>query len=765
MKKYLLSIFFVAAMLVAPAAAADLFPVEQIAADGFTSWGYMDDSGKQAIPFQYQSASAFTEDGFASVTNSNGSTAVIDETGKVIVSFRTAPDSVAFDTDEIAFQYENFTIYFDKHGQEIAQIPGASGFFSAEGLVTFQDDSGLWGYAAKDGSITLPAVYRQAGAFTDGFAVVQLTDGGYAVIDCAGNALTLPRDAVPVYPEVYGGKLLVLSNGTRSALYTFSTEKDAAGQTLYTGAYLSDYIYQEISAFHDGCAAARLNNRWGILNLNGMPTVDFQYNYLSYMGSGVYAARGEDGASAIDASGALIYRTFVYVGGFQDISHGVAWHGTTDSGIIFFSKVGGYITKLDNAEKPTILTSDVALVTIGGTPQYVRLHDKKILYSPARSYDLGYCKITSTSYEKYLGTDKSGQEYGISLTYPVVSGMADRTVQSKINDAIESFFLDGPALATTRTPVSGSYGVRLRGRLLIVWADCISGSGDGSTIWNDNITLDLATGETYNLTTDLLNKNYASVVRKLLPSDIPMYLFSYPRITEHGISFYYNTLQNSQKGQRAPASTAYKLTFDQLRDALRTDSECYRALNGTAVGTLDQYKGYADVPEGHWAYAAIQAVSEADLMHGDGTHFQPDKTITGAEIASIMVRFLQLDTSTIAAPAGSPWYYIEATAAERAGLTAGLDDPIAYTSAMSRADAMQILANTLQKRSMSTLSAAEADTVLSRFSDASLVPANRKNAAALCVKAGLIVGSNGKLGAQQSFTRAQFAQILSVLLA
>ena len=119
---------------------------------------------------------------------------------------------------------------------------------------------------------------------------------------------------------------------------------------------------------------------------------------MSYMGEGVYAVRSDDGSvAAIDASGGIIYRTYGYVGGFDTITHGVAWHGTMDNGIIFFSKVGGYITKLTNAENPTILTDDIALVTIGGKRQYVRLHDKKTLYSPERSYDLGYCKITTTS--------------------------------------------------------------------------------------------------------------------------------------------------------------------------------------------------------------------------------------------------------------------------------------------------------------------------------------------------------------------------------
>lgn len=88
MKKYLLSIFFAVMALTFPAAAVDLFPVDAVSADGYTSWGYMAEDGTQAIPYQYASASAFTEDGLATVTSDSGSLAVIDETGRQVVPFR-----------------------------------------------------------------------------------------------------------------------------------------------------------------------------------------------------------------------------------------------------------------------------------------------------------------------------------------------------------------------------------------------------------------------------------------------------------------------------------------------------------------------------------------------------------------------------------------------------------------------------------------------------------------------------------------------------
>lgn len=123
--------------------------------------------------------------------------------------------------------------------------------------------------------------------------------------------------------EVYDGKLVVMESGNRSALFS-----------LETGTLLSDYIYQDISPFRDGYAMMRLNNRWGIMNLNGVTTLPFQYNYLSYMGE-AYTRRVPTTATfrPLDANGNLT--TAPFVRGLLDASsmasHGMAPWTTASS--------------------------------------------------------------------------------------------------------------------------------------------------------------------------------------------------------------------------------------------------------------------------------------------------------------------------------------------------------------------------------------------------------------------------------------------------
>ncbi len=750
MKKYLLSLIFAAFIAILPAAAVDLFPINDISADGNTSWGYMNEDGQQVIPFQFASADPFTEEGLAAVTNSRGEMAVIDENGRRIIGFRAAPQQIEYGDHEIAFRYETETTYFTKQGQLLCTIPGAQGFFSEEGLVAVKRGN-RWGYANRENTLVLPARYRQAGNFQQGYAVVQQEGNGYAVIDTAGNAIPLPSDGTPKYMEVYGGKAVILSNGNRMSLYSLETQTPVV-----------EYMYQEISPFENGYAMLRVNGNWGIINLNGNITLPIQYHYLSYMGEGVYAARDADGyVSAIDANGNLIYRTYVYAGGFESIEHGLSWHGTMDNGIIFFSRVGGYVSKLPNAENPKILTEDVALVTMNGKQQYVRLHDVHPLYSPEREYDMEFFKVTTASYEKYLGK-RNGQEYGWSLTYPVLSGMNDRTIQSKLNGMIESFFLSGPSAEARSRKLEGSYGLMVHGRVLTVWADCTCGEGEGAFIWNDSLMLDLVTGKRYNLMDDLFQTGYEPALGELLWEGFSLEEITCPRMTYSGVAFYLNQPQG--RAQRAPAVQECTLSFNQLKDIIDTEGELWQALGGSAVGVLLTYQGYDDVPEGHWAYDSIKAISEADIMQGNGSLFRPDDLITVAEVCAIMVRVFRLDTTSITPPDGAAWYYTEATAAKKAGLTNGLGEQINYTAAMTRVDAMQVIANMLVQQGEPALTnQSEIESYLSQFSDNGLVPENRRAAAALCVKTGAIVGSDGKLGTQDVFTRAQFAQILNGL--
>lgn len=783
MKKYLLSAVFTLMLLLVPAAAVSAFPVDYTAQNGVTTWGYMDEDGRQTVSFQFSSATPFNEYGFAVVGNQNGQVAVINASGEPVIPFQTGlPEMFTFAEDQIIFRYgTEKTLVYQPDGTLIGTFGHTAGFFR-DGLIAVADANGKWGYAYQDGTMAIAPQFLSAGTFSGGRAIAQKASG-YVVLTLTGDLpltpvepaepdgettgetdsgipvpvyteVQLPRGATPVYDEIYEEDLVVLSDGSRMALYSLENQS-----------FVTDYIYQSISPFQEGYTMMRMNNRWGIVNDKGTVTVDFMYNYLSYMGEGIYAARGEDGyATAIDANGNLVYRTYLYAGGFEEIRYGLSWHGTDDNRIIFFSKVGGYVTSFENAEDPEILTGNVAVLRKNGVRQYVRLSDGKTLYTPQRTYSLGEITAYTVEYEKYLGTKSDGVEWTWDISYPQIRGLADETVQDKINSAIETFFIEGPSFSARSLPLRGTYGISLNGSVLAVWANCISGLGEGASVWNDNIALDLTTGERYRVVNDLFVRDYLDVLTPLLPENVPYYMLSYVRTGDTGISFY---LCESATALSGPSVKEISINYEQIDSAIDKEGDYWKALHTAlpaqgAAGNM-QAVVYSDVSSDFWAYDSICRVTEAGLMQGDGGKFAPARQITTAEATATVVRLLDLETEEAAA--GSAWYVPETDAARKAGLLEGFPASTQFNAPIARADVMQLLSNALlMQDGVKALSSTQTETVLALFTDSAALPADRRQAAALCVQQGLIVGDSGKLNPAQSMTRAEFSSVLAAML-
>ncbi len=749
MKKHILSVLCSLMLLAGAAAATDtaLFPAPYTGEDGVARWGYLDENGTQRVGNFYAAAEPFNEYGFAVVRNAKGETGVIDETGKTVIEPRESPRAVDFAVGAIAYRYAEESVYFDDSGAETGTYEGAAGFFSS-GLLRVQR-GGRWGYSNAAGALVLPAQYEEAGDFVGGRALVKKTGGTYAVQYASGARAGLPAE--PESLTIGQGGLIVLRDEGKYRLYSLDTDR-----------YLTP-AYDKLEIEDDGYVAAQQDKKWGILTHQGTVSVPLQYYYLSYMGEGAYAVRGASDATveAIEGSGARIYRTDAYVGGFETFRFGQSWHGTMDGGVMFFNKNGVLSRRVDGASNPVILTANVARVTVDGAPRYIRLSDGKVLYAPVRAYTLdGGVQVKTKTYEKYLGM-KNGAEYGWKVEYPQFSGMKDSAVQAKLNAAIEGFFLDGPSVTAQTQPLTASYGFAFAGRVLVVSAQAQIGQGVGTTIWNDSIALDFGTGARYHVIGDLFRSGYEQTVKAALPSGTPFYLYSYPRIGADGVTFYIN---HAQTAENAPYSEAFKLSFDQLWPILQTEGACYTAITNTATAEpqtnlQSAAAAFADVPGSHWAHDYIARAAENGLMMGDGVRFRPEDDLLASEAVVTLARACGLPSGR-APGIANVWYADAYGGAYEHGLLAGLD-ALQPDAALTRADAMQLFANAAGADS--ALSAQEIRSVLSPFSDALQIVPARRAAAAFCVKQGIFAGSGGALRPDDTLTRAELAKLLTTL--
>lgn len=755
MKKYLLSICLSLFVLTAAAAAADStpFPAPYTGADGTTNWGYLDETGAQRVGYFYASAEPFNEYGFAVVQNTLGQTGVIDQTGSAVIECSDTPRQVEFAQGVIVLRYADKSVYYNQKGELTGEYPGAAGFFESGLLRAKQGD--LWGYVNQAGEFVIPAAFRAAGDFSGGRALVQDAEGRYALLLADGTRAALP--GAPATLTIGPKSLAVLREGMGYRLYS-----------LESGTYLTG-AYEEMQINDDGFVSVQRDKKWGILSADGKDSVAPQYYYLSYMGEGAYAVRGAQAGTAvraIEGTGALIYQTDTYVGGFETFRFGLSWHGTMDGGVMFFNKNGVLRRKIPGVSNPVVLSENVARVTVGTGTQYIRLSDGKVLYTPTRSYALeNGAKVTTKTYEKYIGM-RDGKEYGWSLEYPQFSGMKDAAVQTKINTAIEKFFLDGPNLPSQRESLVGTYGFSFCNNVLVVYVDAKQGLGVGSTIWNDSIAFNYGTGAQYTVAGDLFVKKYEDTVIAALPESTPFYMYSYPRMMADSVIYYLNTPQTED----APAqSQAFRLYFSQIRSAVNLEGECYAALTAAPVAP-DQTdlttpgtsitNVFRDVPAGHWASAYIQQAYTRGLMQGENGRFRPDDTMLVNEAVVVLVRASRLPKGTLP-ELDDVWYGGEYGGAYEAGLLAGMET-LHPERPLTRADAMQLLANTLRRGvRLTPLTESEIAAQLAPFSDASGLPATRREAAAYCIQKKIFSGTGGKLNPNATLTRAEFAKLLT----
>ncbi len=196
------------------------------------------------------------------------------------------------------------------------------------------------------------------------------------------------------------------------------------------------------------------------------------------------------------------------------------------------------------------------------------------------------------------------------------------------------------------------------------------------------------------------------------------------------------------------------------------------SLTNSAYLLIYSPKTFQDVGK-HWAEKDVNDMASRLVVSGVGDDkFEPDRDITRAEFAAIVVRALGLMSPGTGKDAfidvmKKNWYYDAVSIAYEYGITSGYengkfwpDDKITREQAMTMiARAMKITGSKVE------LADGEADKLLTSFTDAYSAAEYAKANIASCVKAGIVSGRSGKLIApKDNITRAEVAVIVQRLL-
>jgi len=165
-----------------------LYPASLKTVDG-TSWGYINKDGSFILKPQYDNAMDFQQNGLAIVQKDN-LTGIIDRHGRYIVPPKYSSINPFNEGRASTMDSEGFKM-IDESGKELT--PKAYNYIGTfqNGRVIYANtaEDGLYRYGYLDGKgrDVIPAQYMNAYDFQDGYAIVQIANNQYALIDHNGE--------------------------------------------------------------------------------------------------------------------------------------------------------------------------------------------------------------------------------------------------------------------------------------------------------------------------------------------------------------------------------------------------------------------------------------------------------------------------------------------------------------------------------------------------------------------------------------------------
>ncbi|MEI7026455.1 S-layer homology domain-containing protein [Paenibacillus sp. y28] len=192
---------------------------------------------------------------------------------------------------------------------------------------------------------------------------------------------------------------------------------------------------------------------------------------------------------------------------------------------------------------------------------------------------------------------------------------------------------------------------------------------------------------------------------------------------------------------------------------------------GNSIYTVvEANKSFADLTN-HWSKADVEYLASKLVVDGvSDSNFAPERDITRAEFAALIVRELALDgadTSSFSDVSASSWYAQEVGAAAKAGIIDGFEDgTFRPDENITREQLAAMVTRAIHFAGISTsVSGARQTEILANYKDSKdIIWAHKEIATA--IDAGLMNGmTDNTIGSAQTATRAQSAVMLKRLLA
>lgn len=269
--------------------------------------GYVDFSGKLAIPMIYMNGHRFSE-GLAAVGNKHFQNGYIDTSGEFVIPPKNSFECKNFSEGLAAARYTSENWFYDK-----------------------------WGYIDKTGRMVIPPTFQSANDFNEGVAVVE-NDWKYGFIDKVGNLIS-PYKYEYEFHFQEGLASVIGANGK----YGYINKADDL---------VINCIYNSTYRFREGLASVRIANDHGYIDKQGNIVIPFNYHEAYGFGDGLAPVQNRSGKwGFIDKTGKLVI-PYIY-----------SWAYSFNEGLAAVQNdkdLWGYIDRSGRMVIPCIYRQDIA---------------------------------------------------------------------------------------------------------------------------------------------------------------------------------------------------------------------------------------------------------------------------------------------------------------------------------------------------------------------------------------------------------------------
>lgn len=361
------------------------------------------------------------------------------------------------------------------------------------------------------------------------------------------------------------------------------------------------------------------------------------------------------------------------------------------------------------------------------------------------------------------------------VTIPVTAD-SDKVSAVLSGDAIQAME-NKDAVLHVQTPI-GSYKLPASEMKLELLAQLLGGQGNQSEI---TVQVDIAKSDEVKveLLADAAGNGSFTVVVPPIDFTVTATLGDRSVTLDTFSSYVEREIPLPEGVDASKVTTAIVLNADGTTRSVPTkfvtrDGVTYAVINSLTNSTYSLIwnpVAFADI-EGHWAKEAVNHMGSRMIISGTGDNlFSPDRDITRAEFAAIVVRSLGLNpdngTGDFSDVRAGAWYSDAVNTASGHGLIGGFEDgTFRPNDKITREQAMVIIAKAMELTNLEGVASGQsAEEALLPYSDAENVSSWAKSGVADSVQAGIVTGKENKTLAPQDFIlRAEVATIIERLL-